>query len=102
MREPGRVATFALYVRDPHVRVLHANGLIVLTLTGGRISAMTRFDNGVLSHFGLPNTLPSYNAVERGPSRPPPRCPIFPRVGAWLITAQPVLRREWRGGRGLL
>jgi len=41
------------------VRVLQANGLMVLTLTGGQISAMTRFDNSVLSHFGLPNTLPS-------------------------------------------
>jgi len=50
---------FALYVRDPHERVLHANGLMVLTLTCGQISAMTRFDNSVLSHFGLPNTLPS-------------------------------------------
>jgi RNA polymerase sigma-70 factor (ECF subfamily) len=38
--------------------VLHANGLLVLTLTGDRICAMTRFDNSVLSRFGLPRTLP--------------------------------------------
>ena len=34
-------------------------GLYVLTLTGDRISAMTRFDNSVLPWFGLPRSLPS-------------------------------------------
>jgi RNA polymerase sigma-70 factor (ECF subfamily) len=38
--------------------VLHANGLIVLTLAGDKISAITRFDNIVLPQFGLPRTLP--------------------------------------------
>jgi hypothetical protein len=33
-------------------------GLLVLTLTGDRICAITRFDNGVLPRFGLPRTLP--------------------------------------------
>jgi RNA polymerase sigma-70 factor (ECF subfamily) len=33
-------------------------GLIVLTLAGDRISAITRFnDNSVLARFGLPRTL---------------------------------------------
>jgi RNA polymerase sigma-70 factor (TIGR02960 family) len=36
----------------------HANGLVVITLTDRRISAITRFDNGVLPRFGLPRTLP--------------------------------------------
>ena len=36
----------------------HANGLLVLTLAGERISVMTRFDNSVLPRFGLPRTLP--------------------------------------------
>jgi RNA polymerase sigma-70 factor (TIGR02960 family) len=36
----------------------HGIGLIVLTLTGDRISAMTRFDNSVLPWFGLPPSLP--------------------------------------------
>jgi RNA polymerase sigma-70 factor (TIGR02960 family) len=49
---------FGMYIGDPHAPVLHANGLIVLTLAGGQISALTRFDNSVLSHFGLPRTLP--------------------------------------------
>ena len=49
---------FGMYVRDPHATLLHANGLMVLTLAGRRISAMTRFDNSVLARFGLPRTLP--------------------------------------------
>jgi RNA polymerase sigma-70 factor (ECF subfamily) len=49
---------FGLYIEDPHARVLHANGLIVLTLAGDKICNITRFDNSVLSRFGLPRTLP--------------------------------------------
>jgi RNA polymerase sigma-70 factor (TIGR02960 family) len=37
----------------------HGVGLYVLTLAGDRISAMTRFENGVLPSFGLPRSLPS-------------------------------------------
>ncbi len=51
---------FGVYVRDPHADVAHANGLLVLTLAGSRISAMTRFDNSVLPLFGLPRTLPGH------------------------------------------
>jgi RNA polymerase sigma-70 factor (TIGR02960 family) len=47
-----------VYVAEPHARILHANGLVVLTLAGDRIAAMTRFDNTVLPLFGLPRTLP--------------------------------------------
>ncbi len=39
--------------------IRHGTGLYVLTLTGDRICAMTRFDNSVLTSFGLPRTLPS-------------------------------------------
>ncbi len=49
---------FGSYVRDPLTGVAHANGLLVFTLAGDRISAITRFDNGVLPRFGLPRTLP--------------------------------------------
>jgi RNA polymerase sigma-70 factor (ECF subfamily) len=49
---------FGTYVRDPLTGVAHAAGLIVLTLAGGRISVLTRFDNSVLPRFGLPRTLP--------------------------------------------
>jgi RNA polymerase sigma-70 factor (ECF subfamily) len=50
---------FGIYVQDPHAGVLHATGLIVITLTGSKISAITRFDTGVLARFGLPRTLPA-------------------------------------------
>jgi len=50
---------FGIYVQDPHASVLHATGLIVITLTGSKISAITRFDTGVLARFGLPRTLPT-------------------------------------------
>jgi len=36
----------------------HGTGLIVLTLAGDRIRAMTRFENSVLPWFGLPRSLP--------------------------------------------
>jgi RNA polymerase sigma-70 factor (TIGR02960 family) len=51
---------FGAYVRAP-TGIRHGTGLYVLTLTGGRISAMTRFDNSVLPSFGLPRSLPSPN-----------------------------------------
>jgi hypothetical protein len=37
----------------------HGVGLLVLTLSGDRICAMTRFENTVLPWFGLPRSLPS-------------------------------------------
>ena len=49
---------FGAYVRDPLTGVARAAGLLVLTLAGDRISALTRFDNSVLPRFGLPRTLP--------------------------------------------
>jgi RNA polymerase sigma-70 factor (TIGR02960 family) len=49
---------FGAYLRAP-TGVRHGVGLYVLTLTGDRICAMTRFDNGVLGWFGLPRSLPS-------------------------------------------
>jgi hypothetical protein len=39
--------------------IRHGAGLLVLTLTGDRIRAMTRFENSVLPWFGLPRSLPS-------------------------------------------
>jgi RNA polymerase sigma-70 factor (ECF subfamily) len=49
---------FAAYLVAP-TGVRHGTGLFVLTLTGERIRAMTRFDNSVLPSFGLPRSLPS-------------------------------------------
>ena len=49
---------FGYYLHDAHAPVAHANGLVVLTLAGDKISAITRFgDNSLLPHFGLPRTL---------------------------------------------
>jgi RNA polymerase sigma-70 factor (TIGR02960 family) len=49
---------FGVYLRAP-TGVRHGVGLYVLTLTGDRICAMTRFDNSVFPRFGLPRSLPS-------------------------------------------
>jgi RNA polymerase sigma-70 factor (ECF subfamily) len=49
---------FGCYLRDRHAPVAHAYGLMVLTLRGERIAAITGFpDTGVFPHFGLPRTL---------------------------------------------
>jgi RNA polymerase sigma-70 factor (TIGR02960 family) len=48
---------FAVYLREPMTRVSHAFGLMVITLAGGQVSAITRFDNATLPPFGLPRTL---------------------------------------------
>lgn len=46
------------YLRDPQAPIAHAYGLMVLTLSGHRISAITGFpDTSVFPHFGLPRTL---------------------------------------------
>ena len=49
---------FGAYLRA-HSGIRHGTGLFVLTLSGDRICAMTRFDNSVLPWFGLPRSLPS-------------------------------------------
>ena len=51
---------FGVYLRDPVTGVAHASGMLVLTLAGSRIRAMTGFDNSVLPLFGLPRTLPGH------------------------------------------
>jgi RNA polymerase sigma-70 factor (TIGR02960 family) len=48
---------FCLYMCDPDGTVFRAIGLLVFTLDGSRISAITRFDNSVLPHFGLLKSL---------------------------------------------
>jgi RNA polymerase sigma-70 factor (ECF subfamily) len=49
---------FGAYLRT-HSGIRHGTGLFVLTLSGDRICAMTRFENSVLPWFGLPRSLPS-------------------------------------------
>src|SRR5580704_3022732 len=49
---------FGCYLQEMHSAVFGAHGMIVLTLEGDRISAVTRFvDNGNLGRFGLPGVL---------------------------------------------
>jgi RNA polymerase sigma-70 factor (ECF subfamily) len=53
-RANGQLA-FGAYLREPaKPEDAMANGLLVLTLSGDRIQAMTRFTRGVLPRFGLP------------------------------------------------
>jgi RNA polymerase sigma-70 factor (TIGR02960 family) len=51
---------FGCYVPDAQAAIAHAHGLMVLTLEGERVSAITWFgDHGVFPYFGLPRTLRS-------------------------------------------
>jgi RNA polymerase sigma-70 factor (ECF subfamily) len=51
---------FGCYLPDPHAAIARPYGLIVLTLAGDAIAAITWFaDTGVFRHFGLPRTLPN-------------------------------------------
>jgi RNA polymerase sigma-70 factor (ECF subfamily) len=56
-RANGQLA-FGAYLRPPAGGIRHGTGLLVLSLTGDRICAVTRFDNSVLAWFGLPRSLP--------------------------------------------
>jgi RNA polymerase sigma-70 factor (TIGR02960 family) len=49
---------FGCYRTDPDAPIAHGTGLVVLTLEGDRIAAITQFlDPSILSRFGLPLTL---------------------------------------------
>jgi RNA polymerase sigma-70 factor (TIGR02960 family) len=49
---------FGVYLQDPTSDVAHVFGVFVITLAGDKVSAITRFDNSVIPHFGLPRKLP--------------------------------------------
>ena len=57
VRANGQPA-FGAYLRGP-AGIRHATAFYVLTLAGGQICAMTRFEASVLPSFGLPRSLPS-------------------------------------------
>lgn len=46
-----------LYVADPRSGLRRGVGLLVLSIAGQQISAITRFDPGLFERFGLPRTL---------------------------------------------
>jgi RNA polymerase sigma-70 factor (TIGR02960 family) len=51
---------FGCYLPDPHAAIARPYGMIVVTLAGDAIAAITWFsDTGVFRHFGLPRTLPN-------------------------------------------
>jgi RNA polymerase sigma-70 factor (ECF subfamily) len=51
---------FGCYLPDAQAAIARAYGLIVLTLEGDAVAAITWFaDTGVFRHFGLPRTLPN-------------------------------------------
>jgi RNA polymerase sigma-70 factor (TIGR02960 family) len=50
---------FAYYLEDPQADLRRIEGVLVLTVEGEEIAAITRFhDDGWLPYFGLPRTLP--------------------------------------------
>lgn len=48
---------FGVYLFSPISRVAHAFGLIVVTLAGERVNAITAFETGVMARFGLPRSI---------------------------------------------
>ncbi|HEY2833671.1 MAG TPA: sigma-70 family RNA polymerase sigma factor [Sporichthyaceae bacterium] len=56
-RANGQLA-FGAYLQSPTGGIRHGAGLLVLTVTGDRIAALTRFESGMLDAFGLPRALP--------------------------------------------
>jgi RNA polymerase sigma-70 factor (ECF subfamily) len=52
---------FGAYLRAPTGGICHGAGLLVLTLAGDRICAMTRFECDSLRWFGLPRSLPEHD-----------------------------------------
>jgi RNA polymerase sigma-70 factor (ECF subfamily) len=62
---------FGYYRADPPASVAHAHSLIVLTLAGGKICAITRFgDSSLFPGFGLPRTVPASGAAGDGGAVP--------------------------------
>lgn len=55
----NRQPAFGFYIDDRTTGVARPIGLLVLTLAGSKIAAITRFEPSVLSDFGLPRTLPA-------------------------------------------
>jgi RNA polymerase sigma-70 factor, ECF subfamily len=47
-----------VYAHDPATETWRATGLIVVVISGDRITELTRFEVGVMASFGLPRILP--------------------------------------------
>lgn len=46
-----------MYARDPATGTWRATGLVVVVISGDRITELTRFEVGVMAAFGLPRIL---------------------------------------------
>jgi RNA polymerase sigma-70 factor (TIGR02960 family) len=65
---------FGCYLRDAQAPIAHAYGLMVLTVRGDRVAAITGFpDTSVFRSFGLPRTLRELSRPRPLADRPPPR-----------------------------
>jgi RNA polymerase sigma-70 factor (ECF subfamily) len=47
-----------IYSHDPATDTWRATGLVVVVISGDRITELTRFEPGVMPSFGLPRILP--------------------------------------------
>jgi RNA polymerase sigma-70 factor (TIGR02960 family) len=54
----NRQPALGTYMADPHTGVYRAYGLLVVTIAGDRITAVSGFGASVMPRFGLPRTLP--------------------------------------------
>ena len=54
----NRQPALGTYIAGPHTGVYRAYGLLVVTIAGDRITAVTGFGASVMPRFGLPRTLP--------------------------------------------
>jgi SnoaL-like domain len=88
-RANGQTA-FGAYLRAPN-GISHGMGLYVLTLTGDRICAMTRFENSVLTSFRLPRSLPS-----RSPASEQRICAVAKHIPADVPVQLPNVHRRTR------
>jgi RNA polymerase sigma-70 factor (ECF subfamily) len=61
---------FGLYLRDPGEPCFRAVGLLVATLSGHEVAALTRFDLGTFPLFGLPRTLPEADGQRSASGNP--------------------------------
>ncbi len=98
----NRQPAFGVYVRDPATGVFHANGMLVLTLVGDRIRAMTRFDNSVIAKFGFPGGSPEPADLKQHPGRRPlptgPMQDLALRVADRPPGSRPYVRRSSSAG----
>lgn len=75
---------FGCYLPDPQAAIAHAYGLLVLTLKGDRISAITWFfDRGLFPNFGSPGRFTSEEAAQH-------RRGVVEHLGRWRLGLAPV------------